>query len=146
MKEEGAFLMTTTTRIIAWIARIAGVVALLLGLTFWATHIEIVSLHMTFGILLAFSFLILSIIMVATGGMRLWGAVGIVYSLILPVFGLTQSRLLTGNMHWLIQVAHLLVGLGALALIQVMYTRYLHLKQPVAEQTSSRSTITQTGR
>jgi hypothetical protein len=65
---------------------------------------------------------------------------------ILPVFGLTQSRLLVGNMHWLIQVARLLVGLGALTLIQVIYARYERLKQPVAEQTGSQSTITQAGR
>lgn len=139
--------MTTATRIIAWIALIVGVCALLLGLTRWATGNDIVrNVHMTFGIILAFSFLILSIIMVATGGMRLWGVVGIVYSLILPVFGLTQSQLLPGNLHWLIQVAHLLVGLGALTLILIMYIRYGRIKQSVAEQARSRSTITQTGR
>lgn len=139
--------MKTTIRIITWIALIVGVCALLLGLTRWATGNETVrNIHMLFGIILAFSFLILSIIMVATRGMRLWGVVGIIYSLILPVFGLTQSGLLTGNLHWLIQVAHLLVGLGALTLILVMYTRYQRLKKSIAEQTSSRSTITQAGR
>jgi len=135
--------MTTATRIITWIALIAGVVALLLGLTRWATGNDNVrNIHMLFGITLAFSFLILSIIMVATRGMRLWGVAGIVYALILPVFGIAQLQLLTGNLHWLIQVAHLLVGLGALTLIQITYTRYLRLKQPA----SSQSTITQAGR
>jgi hypothetical protein len=138
--------MTTAVRIITWITRIVGVGALLLGLTYWATRIDLVAVHMLCGITLAFSFLILSIIMVATGGMRLLGMAGIIYALILPVFGLTQSRLLVGNMHWLIQVAHLLVGLGALTLIQVIYARYERLKQPVAEQTSTQSTITQAGR
>ena len=50
-----------------------------------------------------------------------------------PEFGLTQSTLLIGSMHWLIQTAHLLVGLGALALIAGISTRYLRLKQPVPE-------------
>ncbi len=139
--------MKTATRIIAWIALIVGVCALLLGLTRWATGNDVVrNVHMTFGIILAFSFLILSIIMVATRGMRLWGVVGIVYSLILPVFGFTQSLLLTGNLHWLIQVAHLLVGLGALTLILIMFIRYERLTKPGAEQTGSRSTITRAGR
>ena len=61
--------------------------------------------------------------------MRLLGAVGIVYALIVPVFGLTQATLLIGSMHWLIQTAHLLVGLGALALLGIIGTRYLRLKR-----------------
>jgi hypothetical protein len=37
----------------------------------------------------------------------LWG-------LLVVVLGLTQGRLLTGDVHWVIQVLHLLVGLGAI--------------------------------
>jgi hypothetical protein len=124
----------TTVRILNWIARIAGVGALLLGLTIWITGINIAPIHMLFGITLTLSFLILSIILVFTRGMRLLGAAGIIYALIVPVFGVTQDTLLTGDLHWLIRVAHMLVGLGALTLIQVIYIRYERLKQSVAEQ------------
>jgi hypothetical protein len=64
--------------------------------------------------------------------MRLLGAIGIVYALIVPVFGVTQTALLVGSLHWLIQTAHLLVGLGALALAGILGTRYLRLKQVTA--------------
>ena len=126
----------TAVRIIVWIARIAGVGALLLGLLFWIAQIDLISVHMLLGITLGLAFLILSIVMVFTGGMRLLGIVGIVYAFILPVFGLTQSRLLIGNLHWLIQVAHLLVGLGALTLVQGIYTRYGRLKGETASSFS----------
>jgi hypothetical protein len=66
----------------------------------------------------------ISLIMVFTRGMRLLGVVGIVYAFILPVFGLTQTTLLEGPMHWLIQTAHLLVGLSALVLVQAINMRY----------------------
>src|SRR5262249_2134403 len=37
-----------------------------------------------------------------------------VWGLIVPLLGLTQTQLLPGSAHWLIQVLHLLVGLGAI--------------------------------
>jgi hypothetical protein len=45
----------------------------------------------------------------------------------------TQVTLLVGSLHWLIQTAHLLVGLGALALAGILGTRYLRLKQTTAK-------------
>ncbi len=46
----------------------------------------------------------------------LWGA------LVVGV-GLTQSQLLPGDAHWVVQVLHLLVGLGAMGLAQSLATR-----------------------
>ena len=111
-------------RIIVWIGRIAGLGALLLGLLFWIANIDFISIHILFGLAVALALLALSIVMVFTTGARLLGVIGIVYALILPVFGLRQATLLVGNIHWLIQALHLLVGIGALALIQAMSTRY----------------------
>jgi len=116
-------------RIIQWVAGLAGLGALALGLLFWVAQVDDINIHMLFGLTVALALLVLSIVMVATRGMRLLGAVGIVYAFILPVFGLTQSGILIGSLHWLIQAAHLLVGLGALALAGVMTTRYMRLKR-----------------
>jgi hypothetical protein len=115
-------------RILQWIARIAWLGALLLGLLFWITGIDLISLHMLFGLTLGLSLLMLGIVLVFTRGVRLLGIASMVYAFILPTFGLTQSSLLVGSLQWLIQLAHLLVGIGAIALVQVMSTRYEHLK------------------
>ena len=133
-------------RILTWIARIAGLGALLLGLTVWITGINIVAIHMLFGLTLTLSLLILSSIMVLTGGMRVLGLAGIIYALIVPVFGVTQDALLPGDWHWLIRVAHMLVGLGALTLIQIISTRYQRLKQPEASQLAAPQAVSQTER
>jgi hypothetical protein len=119
-------------RIIRVIAGIAGLGALTLGLLFWIVNMNFIGLHMLFGLIVALSLLILGIVGVFTGGMRLLGVIGIVYALFVPVFGVTQATLLVGSLHWLIQTAHLLVGLGALALIGVLSIRYLRLKQMTA--------------
>jgi len=116
-------------RIIQWVAGLAGLGALALGLLFWVAQVDDINIHMLFGLTVALALLVLSIVMVATRGTRLLGVVGIVYAFILPVFGLTQSGILIGSLHWLIQAAHLLVGLGALALAGIMGTRYIRLKR-----------------
>ena len=130
-------------RIIRGIAGVAGLGTLTLGLLFWITQIDIVIVHIVFGLTFALSLLVLSIVAVFTRQMRLLGAVGIVYALILPVFGLTQATLLVGSLHWLIQAAHLLVGLGALALAGSMSTRYLRLKSAAAKAAVSEATVSQ---
>ena len=122
-----------TVRIIRGIAGVAGLGALTLGLLFWIANIDFISLHMLFGLPVALSLLTLGVVGVSTSGMRLLGAIGIVYALLVPVFGVTQATLLVGSLHWLIQAAHLLVGLGALALAGILSTRYLRLKQVTAK-------------
>jgi hypothetical protein len=122
-----------TTRIIQVILGIAGLGALLLGLLFWIANIDLISIHMLLGLIVTLTLLVMSIIAVGTRGMRIWGIVGIVYALIVPVFGLTQSGILTGNLHWLIQTAHMLVGIGAMVLTGIMSTRYMTLKQTIAK-------------
>jgi hypothetical protein len=52
---------------------------------------------------------------------------------IVPAFGLTQSLILVGNLHWPIQTAHLLVGIGTMALVQVIEKRYRRLRRAAFE-------------
>ena len=132
-----------TVSIVEWVLRIAGLGALVLGLLFWLFQVDLISIHMLFGLAVALTLLIISLLAVFTKGLRLMGIIGIVYAFLLPVFGLNQMVLLVGGLHWLIQVAHLLVGIGALALAGIMATRYKRLKQRAAESVSARETLSQ---
>jgi hypothetical protein len=60
------------------------------------------------------------------------GASGIVYTLILTALGFTQTDLLVGPMHWLIQTAHVVIGFGALVLVQVISVRDARLRRSAA--------------
>ncbi len=129
-----------TLRTVQWISRIAGIIgllALILGLLFWIAHIDLISIHRVFGFLVALGLLALGIVFVSTRGLRVLGIVGIVYAFILPAFGLTQMFILVGSLHWLIQAAHLLVGIGALALLGIMGARYTRLKMAGAKMAAS---------
>ena len=44
----------------------------------------------------------------------------------------TQTGLLVGPMHWLIQTAHVVIGFGALVLVQVMSIRDARLRSSAA--------------
>jgi hypothetical protein len=121
----------TGVRLIRGIAVVAGLGALTLGLLFWIAQVNLISIHMVFGLTVALSLLIIGTVGVFTRGMRLVASLGVVYALIVPAFGLTQATLLLGSLHWLIQTAHLLVGLGALTFIAVLSTRYLRIKRGV---------------
>jgi hypothetical protein len=103
---------------------------LVLGLLFWITQISFISIHMLLGLTGALSLLVLGTVAVFTRGLRPLGAGSMVYAFIVPAFGLTQSLILVGNLHWLIQTAHLLVGIGAMALAQVIDKRYQRLRHP----------------
>jgi hypothetical protein len=130
-----------TTRIIQIIIGIAGLGALTLGLLIWIANIDLISIHMLFGLIVALTLLIMSIIAVSTRGMRIWGIAGIVYALIVPVFGLTQFGILIGDLHWLIQTAHMLVGIGAMVLAGIMSARYAKLKHTMAKSAASTQAI-----
>ena len=93
------------------------------------------------GIIFALLLLALSLIQLLTGRMRLLGASGIVYTLILTALGFTQTGLLEGPMHWLIQTAHVVIGFGALALVQVISVRDARLRRSAATVPVPRATV-----
>ncbi|GHO57693.1 hypothetical protein [Ktedonobacter robiniae] len=121
--------MKTTVHIIHWISNIAGAGALVLGLLHWFANISFLSAHMWFGLVVTLALLALSIVLLLTRGMRVAGALGIIYAMIIPLFGMNQFLLLIGDWHWLVRVAHLLVSAGAMGFVGIMSARYLKLKQ-----------------
>ena len=68
--------------------------------------------------------LMLGTVAAFTGGIRLLGVGSMVDAVIVPVFGLTQSMILAGNLHWLFRTAHPLIGIGVMALAQMIDKRY----------------------
>jgi hypothetical protein len=92
------------------------------------THADFTDIHMLFGLIVALALLILAVITVFSSGLRRLGAIGIVYAFIVPIFGVTQQMILVGNLHWLVETAHLVVGFGALALIGAIGERFARRK------------------
>jgi len=106
-------MVTMGLGLLLWIAQMfvwSGLLALL-------AQIHVTSIHEVFGTIGVLGLFILGSVAVFTKGSRWLGVGSMIYALLVPAFGLTQTLILVGNLHWLIQTAHLLVGIGAMVLI-----------------------------
>ncbi|QBD77039.1 hypothetical protein EPA93_13910 [Ktedonosporobacter rubrisoli] len=121
--------MSIFIRILMRAGQLAGVGALILGLLHWFFHISFIEIHMLFGFLVALALLVAGIVAIFTRGLRVLGIVAIVMTIIVPVFGRTQMLILTGDFHWLIRVAHLLIGAAAVILIERICGQYIESTQ-----------------
>ena len=108
--------MKIATIALRWIARLTGLFQLVVGLAFWTGNLlQLLQLHMLAGLIFTLAFLAIvllaAVARVGTGSVLL----GLVWAIVVPVLGMTQSMILNGpdDPHWLVKVAHLLVGFGA---------------------------------
>lgn len=94
-----------------------GIALLVLGILFWTGHaMSLLPLHMLLGGLFVITLLVLVVPGLAARNSRGLAAVVLFWSLLVPVVGVTQLRLLPGDDHWVIQAIHLLVGIIAMGL------------------------------
>ena len=107
------------------VLRIAVLVALVMGIIFWTGNLENLQLvHMLIGFIVVLS---LWVIGLAQGFIK-GGSFGLavatfIVGLLLAIVGLYQQNWLPGSTHWVIQVIHLLLGLSAIGLGEMIYAR-----------------------
>jgi hypothetical protein len=107
----------TLVRVLLWIQ-------LVVGALFWiGTARSLVPIHMLLGLLLVIALWILAFVAARAGVNATLVALAVVWGLIVAVPGMEQTRLLLGPSHWVIQVLHLLVGLAAVGLAEVLALR-----------------------
>jgi hypothetical protein len=125
--------MRSTLTAIQMSVRVVGVAQLVLGLAFWTGNaLGLVDLHQLLGILLVLALWALAALAHRAGMPAGLVAGAAVYGLIVLVVGLTQRELLPGSAHWVIQVVHLLLGLGLLGLAENLAIRAKARLAPVA--------------
>ena len=107
------------------VLRIAVLVALVMGIIFWTGNLENLQIvHMLIGFIVVLS---LWVIGLAQGFIK-GGSFGLavatfIVGLLLAIVGLYQQNWLPGSAHWVIQVIHLLLGLSAIGLGEMIYAR-----------------------
>lgn len=111
-------------RIASMILRIAGVIALILGVLLWFGVGILDSIHMLFGLLVVLSIWAIGFFMMRVKGGISLAVADFVIGLLVLLIGLNQRAWLSGSSHWIIQVIHLLLGLAAIALGEISNGRY----------------------
>jgi hypothetical protein len=100
-----------------WLARITGVLLLILGLLIWAENMrDLIGVHTLLGLLLFVALLVLAGASTRVGVPVGLAAGVVVLAVIMLGLGMTQNTLLPGPNHWIIQVLHLLVGMTAVGM------------------------------
>jgi uncharacterized membrane protein len=96
------------------LVRITGVLQLVLGLLIWTeSAANLIGIHTLLGLVLVLSLWVLAAFSTRAGvpgGLAAGVAVG---AAVMLVLGVTQTSLLPGSSHWVIQVVHVLIGMAA---------------------------------
>lgn len=109
--------MHTALRIIRALFGLVGIALLVLGIIFWTGHaLSLIPLHIALGGLFVLCMWALAALAFGARRARSLAVWVLVWSFVVPILGMAQIRLLLGSLHWIVQSAHLLVGLIAIGL------------------------------
>lgn len=132
--------MKTLINALSIFIRADGAILIILGILFWTGNADpLIPVHMALGICLVLALLTLATIAALHRVSASLVALAVVWSLITPALGLTQTRILPFNGHWIIQVVHLLVGITAIALSQFLASATLRRMGAAPTQTAQAS-------
>jgi hypothetical protein len=126
------------SRIASIVLRVCGVLAVILGLLFWSGNaLNLLPIHMLLGLLVVLSLWIVGVGQAFSSGGS-WSLAGgaLLLGLLVIVVGMTQSSLLVGPFHWVIQVLHLLLGILAVGIGQIAAARWRNSSALPKEQPS----------
>jgi hypothetical protein len=124
--------MKTATAAIQMLVRLTGLILIVLGVSFWSGHaLALISVHKQVGYVFVLSLWALAALAAGASVAPGFVALAVVWGLVVAALGMTQDRLLAGDTHWVIQVLHLLVGLGAIGLAEGLAARIKQAGTPV---------------
>ena len=105
---------------------LAGTLALILGLLFWAgAALNLISMHMLLGFLAVGSLWVIAIGQFLSRNGSWTIALGaILVGALSAVLGLYQSSLMIGDSHWIIQATHFFLGVLVIGLGHLGAARY----------------------
>ena len=105
-------------RIASVVLTLAGALALLSGLLFWAGWgLQLMSLHMLLGIVAVAALWTIGFAQApAPGGSWSIALCALLVGILTLLLGLYQATLLVGSLHWIVQVIHLALGITVIGL------------------------------
>lgn len=114
-------------RVSLMVLRVAVLLALILGILFWTNVSDSTGLmvvHGLIGIVVVLSLWVLGISQALKGGSFGLAVATFVLGFLVLLVGLFQMNWLPGSYHWIIQVIHLLLGLSAIGLGEMIGGRH----------------------
>lgn len=121
--------MTITANVLRILVSAIGAIMIALGLLFWTGNaFALLPLHMLLGVALVLMLWVIAVIALVARVNPILALVALIWGLIVPILGITQFQLLPGSLHWIIQALHLLVGIVAIALANILARQIAHTR------------------
>jgi hypothetical protein len=109
--------MSKTVAVLQMLARLLGVVQILVGLAIWlGWATSAVAFHSAAGSLFVLVVWIIAIIALFALPRRTLPLITLLVGGVVLWFGMAQTTLLVGSAHWAVRLAHLLIGLATMGL------------------------------
>ncbi|MGI9148038.1 MAG: hypothetical protein ACR2IK_16045 [Chloroflexota bacterium] len=113
--------MQATLTISHMLVRLTGVLLLILGLLIWAERaFNLISVHTIVGLVFVLALWVHAALSARAGGSTGLAAGVAATGLVVVVLGMAQRNLLPGDLHWVIQIVHLLIGMAAVAMAEII--------------------------
>jgi hypothetical protein len=116
--------LSRTVTIARGLVRLTAIVQIVLGVLFWSGNATgLIDLHQLSGIIMVLSLEVLVLAAARAGVDRRLVVIAGIWGVVVVALGLSQTSLLQGSAHWVIEVLHLLVGLAAIGQAEALATR-----------------------
>ena len=98
---------------------VAIAIQIIVGIALWTGHwYSLVNLHMAVGSLFVLMLWAIAGIAIAHHQSAGLAAFAIVWGLVVAAVGMTQQGILPGDLHWIVRVMHLAIGLAAMPIAE----------------------------
>jgi hypothetical protein len=113
--------LKATTTVFNILVRLLIAFNLILGSLFWLGYAgNLLPIHIIAGFASSLSLWVLCVLAAISRVHLGWALFAFIWGLSLPLLGLGQDRLLIGDFHWIIQVIHLLIGVGTAGVAETL--------------------------
>jgi hypothetical protein len=112
--------MLRLTRIAQMTIRLTGLALIVLGILIWTGNAALVGAHMALGLLF-----VLALLFLAGLGVRARAGMGmvirtVIWAIFVLIVGMVQTQVLPGSAHIVVRVVHLIIGLVAISIGEML--------------------------
>ena len=115
--------MNSIVSSLRWVARLDGLVALILGIILWTGSASSLKIHIVTGFIMTLALLFIGLMGFFSRLKPALPIIAIAWAILLPYVGFAQLRLWPGASHIVIQVIHLLIGICAIGIVEAVGAR-----------------------
>lgn len=113
--------MKLTTTIAQHVVRTLGLIQIAVGVLFWTYNsLNLIPLHMLIGLVFVLALWVLAGVGLRAGVHPGLASTAFAWGVLVVALGMTQMQILTGDLHWIVQVVHLGFGLVAIGFAEVL--------------------------